>query len=132
MILAALCGLVGTLLLSLGLFCFFRDRRHLPQFSEVGEGIVAGFTEADEEGFVRPHVRFTHGRETVIIIGDVGSNPPGYRVGQKVAVRYPPGRPRLAIIADFRHLHLFNVANIFFGTVSIGVAILLLYLQWRL
>ena len=90
---------------------------------------MLGFTEDDDEGFVRPRVRFTHGGITVTLIGSVGSNPPGYRVGQKVAVRYPPGKPGAAVLADFENLHLFNVACLGFGTVSIGVAIFLLVLQ---
>lgn len=128
MFLALGIGLLGVLLLALGLFCFFRDRRDLPYFSEMGEGVVVGFTESDDEGFVRPRVQFVQGTVTVNITGDVGSNPPGYRVGQRVPVRYPPGKPRLAILADFRHLHLSTVGLIFFGAVSVAVAILLLVL----
>jgi len=125
-------GLFGTLTLGLGLFCFFRDRRALPYFSEGGVGIVSGFTEPDEEGFVCVRVLFVHGGVTVTLIGTVGSNPPGYKVGQEVAVRYPPGRPDLAIIADFRHLYLFEVASIVFGTAGVGVAVLLLVLYWQI
>src|SRR5262249_40347686 len=107
MILVALgFGLVGTLSLGLGLFCFFRDRRLLSQYTEVGEGVVSGFTEPDDEGFVRPRVRFARGGVTVTITGLVGSNPPAYKVGQRMAVRYPPGRPDLAKIADFQQLYL--------------------------
>ena len=74
MILATLgFGLVGALFLGLGLFCFFRNRRLLPHFSEVGEGVVSGFTESDDEGFVRPRVRFVRGKVTVTITGAVGS-----------------------------------------------------------
>lgn len=123
-------GLFGCLLLGLGLFCFLRDRRHLPHFSEFGEGIVSGFAEPDEEGFVRIHVQFIRGGNTYTITGSVGSNPPAYRLGQRIAVRYPPGKPRLALIADFRHLYLFSISAIAFGTVSVGVAVLLLVLQW--
>jgi len=123
-------GLFGCLLLALGLYCFLRDRRDLPHFSKVGRGVVSGFTEPDEEGFVRLRVQFIRGGRTYTITGSVGSNPPAYRLGQRIAVRYPPGRPRSAIIADFRHLHLFNVSAIAFGTVSVGVAVLLLVLQW--
>ena len=68
-------GLFGALCLGLGLYCFFRDRRLLRQFSEVGEGVVSGFTESDDEGFVRPRVLFVHGRVTVTLTGSVGSNP---------------------------------------------------------
>lgn len=129
MILRTLCfGLVGALflgLLGLGPFCLFRDRRHLRQTSEVGEGVVIGFTNSADEGYAMPRVRFACGGVTVIITGSVGSCPPAYRVGQRVPVRYPPGRPDLAIIADFRHLYLFAVSLIVFG-----VAVLLLVLQW--
>jgi hypothetical protein len=123
-------GLVGALSLGLGLFCFFRDRRLLPHFSEVGEGVVSGLTEPDEEGFVRPCLRFARGGVAVTITGTVGSCPPAYRVGQRVAVRHPPGRPDLAIIADFDHLYLFEVSSIGFGAAFVGVAVLLLVLQW--
>lgn len=123
-------GLFGCLVLGLGLFCFLRDRRRLPHSSEFGEGVVSGFTEPDDEGFVRVRVMFVSGGKTFNITGSVGSNPPGYRVGQRIAVRYPPGKPRLALIADFRHLYLFSVSAIAFGTVSVGVAVLLLVLQW--
>src|SRR5262245_58542326 len=115
-------GLFGAVTLGLGLFSFFRDRRLLPHFSEVGEGIVSGFTEPDEEGFVRPCVEFVHSKGTVTITGNVGSNPPGYKIGQKVPVRYPPGKPRLAILADFRQLYLFEVASIGFGVAGLGAA----------
>ena len=133
MILLALgIGLFGTLLLGLGLFSFFRDRRLLPHFSEVGEGVVSGFTEPDEEGFVRPLVQLVHGGATLTITGSVRSNPPAYRIGQKVPMRYPPGKPRLAILADFRNLYLGDVALIGFGGVSVGVAVLLLILYWQI
>jgi hypothetical protein len=123
-------GLVGALSLGLGLFSFFRDRRRLPHFSEVGEGVVSGLTEPNDEGFVRPCVRFARGGVTVTVTGDVGSCPPAYRVGQRVAVRYPPGRPDLAILADFRHLYLFEVSSIGFGAAFVGAAVLLLVLRW--
>lgn len=90
MILALGIGLFGVLLLGLGLFCFFRGRRLLRHFSEVGEGVVSGFTEPDEEGFVCLRVEFVHSGGTVAITGAVGSNPPAYRVGQRVPVRHPP------------------------------------------
>jgi hypothetical protein len=119
-------GLVGTLSMGLGLYSFFRGRRNLPHFSEVGEGVVSGFTEPDDEGFVRPRVRFARGGVAVTITGSVGSCPPAYRVGQRVAVRYPPGRPDLAVIADFNHLYLFEVTSVVGGAVFIGGAVLLL------
>jgi len=119
-------GLVGTLSLGLGLFCFVRDRRLIRQFSEVGEGVVSGFTEPDDEGFVRPRVRFAGVGVTVTITGLVGSNPPAYRVGQRVAVRYPPGRPDRAILADFQQLYLPDVALIGFGAAFVGGAVLFL------
>ncbi len=124
-------ALGGTLFLSLGLYSFVRDRSLLARYTEVGEAIVSGFTEADDEGFVRPLVRFTHGGRTVTITGSVGSDPPAYRVGQRVAVRFPHGRPGSAVIADFRHLYLFEVASIGFGAVGVGVAVLLVVLQPR-
>lgn len=126
MLVALVFGLVGTLSLGLGLFCFVRDRHRLRQFSEVGEGTVSGFTEPDDEGFVRPCVRFARGHVTVTITGSVASCPPAYRVGQRVAVRHPQGRPDLAIIADFDHLYLFEISSIVFGAVFVGGAILLL------
>src|SRR4051812_34988286 len=99
-------GLFGALLLGLGLYSSIQDRRILRRYTEVGEGIVSGFTEPDDEGFVRPRVQVVHGRHTVTITGSVGSSPPAYRVGQRVAVRYPPGRPGSAKIADFQNLYL--------------------------
>src|SRR5262249_51489548 len=121
-------GLFGALCLGLGLYSFFKGRRHLPQFSEFGEGVVSGFTEPDGEGFVRPRVRFARGGVTVTITGTVGSNYPAYQVGQRVPVRYPVGRPDLAIIADFNNLYLFEVVSIGFGMAGVGVAFLLLFL----
>lgn len=125
-------GLVSALFLGLGLYSFFKGRRLLPHFSEVGEGVVSGFTESDDEGFVRPRVRFVLGGVTVTITGAVGSNPPAYRVGQRVSVRYPPGKPRLAILADFQNLYLGDVALIGFGVAGVGVAVLLLVLYWQI
>lgn len=122
-------GLFGTVCLGLGLYTFFRDRRGLPQFSEVGEGVVCGFKE-DDEGFVRPLVRFSQDGVTVTITGSVGASPPAYRIDQRVPVRYPPGKPHLAILADFRNLYLFEVASIGFGVAGIGVAILLVVLYF--
>jgi hypothetical protein len=125
-------GLFGALSLSLGLYSYFKGRRHLPQFSEVGEGVVSGFTEPDSEGFVRPRVQLVHRVVRVTITGSVGSNPPAYQLGQRVPVRYPPGKPGLAIIADFQNLYLFDVASIGFGAVSICVAVLLLFLYLQI
>ncbi|WP_425618272.1 DUF3592 domain-containing protein [Anatilimnocola sp. NA78] len=123
-------GLFGALCLGMGLFCFFRDRRLLSHFSEVGEGVVSGFTEPDDEGFVRPRVRFARSGVIVTITGSCGSNPPAYQLGQKVPVRYPLGKPGKAIIADFNHLYLFEVSSIVFGAASVGVAILLVVLYF--
>lgn len=125
-------GLFGTASLSLGLYSFFKSRRALPPFSEVGEGVVCGFTESDPEGFVRPLVRFTRGGVTVTITGSVSSNPPAYRVGQRVPVRYPPGKPGLAVLADFRNLYLGDVALIGFGVAGVVAAVLLLFLYLRI
>lgn len=36
----------------------------------------------------------------------------------------------MAIIADFQHLYLFELASIAFGVAGIGTAALLLVLQW--
>lgn len=130
MILVALVGLVGCLFLGLGLFSFFLDRRLVPRYSEVGEGIVSGFTETDEEGFVRLRVQFIHGGKTLTITGDIGHNPPTYQVGQRVAVRYPPGKPGSAIIADFQHLYLMELGLIVIGGAGVGAALLLLVLKW--
>ena len=134
MILVALgFGLVGAVFLGLGLFSFFRGRRLLSQYSEVGEGIVSGFTEPDEEGFVRPRVQLVHGGKVTTITGTVGFNPPPppYRVGQRVKVRYPPGRPGSAVIADSRYLYLFELASIVLGASGVGAAFLLLESQRR-
>lgn len=122
-------GLVGTLFLGLGLFSFIRDRRTLTHCSEFGEAIVSGFTTPDEEGFVRPRVRFTRGGVAVTITGPVGSNYSAYRVGQKVPVRYPLGRPDLAIITDFQQLYLVDFVLIVFGVAGIGTAVLLFILR---
>ncbi len=117
--------------MGLGLFSVFRDRRLLPRYSEVGEGIVSGFTEPDDEKFVRPRVRFVHGGGAVTIIGAVGSCPPAYHVGQRVAVRYPRGEPGLPIVADTEHLYSFELASIALGALGVGAAFVLLYLQER-
>lgn len=118
-------GFVSALFLGFGLFLFFRDRHLLRQYTEVGEGIVSGFTEPDDEGFVCPRVQFVHSGGTVTITGSIGSNPPAYRIGQKVPVRYPPGRPDAAILADFQNLYLIEFATIGIGGAGVGTSVLL-------
>jgi len=117
-------GLVGTLFLCLGLLSLYSNHRLLRRCSEVGEGVVSGFTEPSDEGCVRPRVRLVHVGDTIIITGAVGSCPPGYQVGQRVVVRYPSGKPGMAVIADFQQLYLLQVAMIGFGALGVGAAAL--------
>ncbi len=57
-----------------------------------------------------PVVRFvTAEGDTVIFFGRTGSNPPAFRTGELVAVRYNPAKPQAARIDTFFSLHLADV-----------------------
>ncbi|CAN5914026.1 hypothetical protein BH23PLA1_BH23PLA1_07640 [soil metagenome] len=49
------------------------------------------------------------------------------RVGQKIAVRYPPGQPGLAIInRDLRMFYLLQIVFLTFSAMAVAIALLLL------
>ena len=61
----------------------------------------------------------------------LGSNPPAYRVGDRVPVLYNPADPREAAIATFLSLWLFTLLFGFVGTVFAGIGAVMLALGRR-
>ena len=48
--------------------------------------------------------------------GPIGSTPPRYDVGERVAVRYPPGDPSAAVLDEFWALWFFPMLAAMIGT----------------
>lgn len=58
------------------------------------------------------------------ITGLVGSPSPAYRVGQGIAVRYPPGRPGSAVIdPETRKFSLLQAFFLTSGAIAIAAAV---------
>jgi hypothetical protein len=63
-----------------------------------------------------PHIRFTTAEgEAITFTHHTASDPPGYKIGQKVNIRYQPSRPHEAQIASFSSLWLMPGLLLFVG-----------------
>ena len=80
---------------------------------QTAPGIVTRMEESsDSEGgccVYSPVIEFTAGGQTYSFEGDNASDPPQYRVGQRVNVRYDPTDPNTAQIDSFFERWLFPI-----------------------
>jgi hypothetical protein len=111
-------GLAGSLLLATGLGWLARNVLRLSAYSKRVEGTVTGFTEPDSEGDTFPLLSFVWEDRRFEVKGIAA---PWYWLGRTVPLRFPPGRPNKAIIADFANQYLFPLAVI----VAAGILILI-------
>ena len=117
----------GLFFVGVSIVMFVMYKHLVKGHTEHGEGTVIGFLEgqdADGESSYRPQVQIDHEVGPVTITGRIGASSPAYRVGRKIAVRYPPGRPGLAVIN--RERRMFYLAQAFFltsGAIAIVVAL---------
>lgn len=120
-LLALIPGIPGTLFLYVGLMSL---RHVFFGLSGRAVGRVTGLTAPDEEGFVRPIVRFVYDGEVVTVVDETGTSPPLRRPGQPVVLRFPPGRPHESRISG-GGLYLVPVAATVIGAAGVLVAVLL-------
>jgi hypothetical protein len=113
-------GLAGSLLIATGLGWLARNVLRLWAYSKRVEGTVTGFTEPDSDGNTFPLLSFVWEDRRIEVKGVAA---PWYWQGRTVAMRFPPGRPNKAIIADFANQYLFPLAVI----AAAGVVILIAY-----
>jgi hypothetical protein len=115
-------GLVGSLLLATGVGWLARNVLRLWAYSTRVEGTVTGFTEPDADGNTFPLLGFVWEGRRIEVKGVAA---PWYWQCRTVALRFPPGRPNQAIIADFANQYLFPVAVIAAAAVLILMALTL-------
>jgi len=117
---AVLFGLAGALVLLAGACWLARNALRLSAYSARAEGVVTGFTEPDPDGNTFPRLSFLWEGRRIEVKGVAA---PWYWKGRTVALRFPPGQPHKAIIADFTNQYLFPLAVI----AAAGVVILIAF-----
>jgi hypothetical protein len=102
-------GLAGWLLLATGLGWLARNVMRMWTYSKRVEGTVTGFTKSDSNGDAFPLLSFVWEDRRIEVRG---ATAPWYWRGRTVAMRFPPGQPNKAIIADFTNQYLFPLGVI--------------------
>jgi hypothetical protein len=109
---------VGVLLLAGG-FLSCRHTQHFIANSSIASGEVVDLvfqissdsdSRSSDAGTYHPVIRFeTQGHEVVEFRSNTGSNPPSYRKGAAVTVRYDPNDPYTARVDSFASLWLLAI-----------------------
>jgi hypothetical protein len=123
---------VAVPLLACGILLLLGCLRLGWQATERATATVVGHevSEGDESTYYTPVARFLFGGEEFLVRGGLAqAGRPPYRVGQTVAVFYPPGRPDKAMVGRFEGLWIALVPLVvgigFLFAVAIEVARLL-------
>jgi uncharacterized protein DUF3592 len=112
-------GLAGSLLLLAGVCWLARNVLRWCVYTNRTEGTVSGFTEPDSDGNTFPLLTFVWEDRRIEVKGVAA---PWYRQGRTVALRFPPGQPHKAIVADFANQYLFPLAVIAAAGVMLLIA----------
>ncbi len=102
----------------------------------TAQGRIAGFKPVHSIGRGRttyaPVFRFNvPGTHFATVVSHTSSNPPAFKVGEWVTVRYPAGHPEKAVIDSFGQLWLMDWVCGCFGAVFFGFGLLTLISGWR-
>ena len=118
---AAIVGVGGVFVLA-GVWFFLRQALLLCR-ARTAPGEVVELAPTD--GCFAPVFRFRDHREVVRTVrSGSASNPPGYRVGDRVVVLFDPRRPEEAQIRSFASLWLPGIIVIGLGAVVVAVGVL--------
>jgi len=131
-IVTAIFFLVGLLVLGKSTSVVI-DRRHEIATAARGDGVVIDLIASrdSESETYHPRVRFTTANgEAVEFTGSMGSDPPGFDIGEQVSVLYDPANPNDARIDAFFQLWfaplMLGILGTFFITAGGGLTIGLL------
>lgn len=112
------------------LFCCLKTRSFLRAARRTEGVVVANAAARNSDGgetFV-PIVQFaTAGDARVEIAGRVASNPPAYRIGERVRVAYLPKRPHDARILTFFNLYWLPLMFLIFAAATAFAAMIFLF-----
>lgn len=79
-----------------------------------------------------PTVKFKHANGKFILFTDqVGSYPPAYKIGSKVAIKYPAQNPHDAIIYSFIRVWLVPLIFLFAGLLPWIILSIFYFKYWR-
>jgi uncharacterized protein DUF3592 len=100
------------------------------------QGRIAGFKPVhsvrNNRTTYAPVFRFNvPGTHFATVVSHTSSNPPAFKVGEWVTVRYPAGHPERAVIDSFGQLWLMDWALGSFGALFFAVGLLTLISGWR-
>jgi hypothetical protein len=128
-------GVIGAVILIVGIVMLIRERSFL-HGAETAEGTVIGTnptSTTDSEGLSSMNyhavVQFTSAGKTVQFMDPLGTDPPTYREGDTVKVRYDPSDPDHAQISSALRQWGLSAFLIVFGGAffAMGVAAVLLF-----
>jgi len=125
---AIIIALLGLTLLTKGLADFIRVVAFY-KFSRKTIAVVVGMVEKDWDSsdVYYPVLEFRLPKNKKIRFqGAVGSSPPAYKVGDKVAIRYVPQKPELAKINSLIGIWIEAVSYFLFGATLVGLSYALL------
>jgi len=101
----------------------------------TAQGRIAGFKpvhSARHGTSYAPVFRFNvPGTHFATVVSHTSSNPPAFKVGEWVTVRYPAAHPEQAVIESFGQLWLMDWAFGSFGALFFTIGLLTLISGWR-
>lgn len=116
---------IGAILLAVGFGIGIQNASFASRAKET-EGVVVDliWRSGSQGSTAAPRVRYVHNGRRYEFTGNVSSNPPAYRVGEKVVVLYDPEKPSEAKIRGFWELCMPPAAFALLGLVScVAVAV---------
>lgn len=120
-----LCGAVGFVLIGGALLKIIGNWLFL-RLAQTADGTVVGFKTArssDRHTVYLPVVEFANrANRRFQITGSVAANPPAYRIGDRVTVRFPPKNPRGGRIQSFWELWIVPTICCAVGLTLLGLA----------
>jgi len=116
---------VGVVLLAITLWVYSREQAFVAGASHVTGTVVDLSRGSGSSGgsVYYPVFAFRTDRgDSVQVRANAGSNPPSWRVGDRVEVLYDPADPQAARMAGFFHLHIgsfvFGILAVVFGAIG--------------
>jgi hypothetical protein len=120
-------AVVSIIFLTLSVVAYVVARRFVDTAART-EGVVTGLVESRDTrsgSSYRPVFVFRDGNQVAHEIqSNVGSNPPAYKIGDRVSVLYATEKPDNAAIDSFLYLWFFPLLFGLLGTVQLAFALI--------
>ncbi|MGI8545316.1 MAG: DUF3592 domain-containing protein [Aridibacter sp.] len=121
----------GLVLSFIGVFFWHRTKTFVGR-SVKTEGLIMGFDESTDDGIsYAPIIRFTtNDGSTLKFTDSVYSNPPGYKVGERVKIFYHQSNYKDARVAAFSRLYFLPVLLMLTAVIFFGSALFVAFIEF--